>query len=310
MLDWDDLRFVLALARAGSALGAARQLGVNQTTITRRIAHLETVIGANLLERHRQGQRLTALGQQVAQTAEIMEAQVLHLSSELTARRRAVEGVVRFTCPETIANHLLAPWLGSFRDRYPDVLIEVINADVLLDLGKGEADVAMRIGAPPSGAGIVARRLPDCPWTAYSSRTYARLSGKPQSPAELAGHALVGLEGLQARLPSAVWFAQEVGADRIKIRCNSLSNVVHSLRAGLGVGMLPCVIGDTEAELERCFPPVAELNAQTWLIVREAVKSSAHVRAFVDFIAARLSAELLGRRDTPDARAPFAVQAP
>ncbi|MGN6487632.1 MAG: LysR family transcriptional regulator [Devosia sp.] len=292
MLDWDDLRFVLALARSGAALAAACQLGVNQTTVTRRLAGLEAALGANLFERSPQGHRLTELGQRVARTAEAMEAQVLHLTSEVAAGQRVVTGIVRFICPETIANHLLAPWLGDFRGRYPDVLIEVINSDAMLDLGKGEADVAMRVGAPPSGAGIVARRLPDCPWTAYSSRAYVRERGSPAAPTELAAHALIGLDGAQAGLPSAIWFRQVVGAERIRVRCNSLSNVVHSLRAGLGIGMLPCVIGDAEPELVRCFPPVPELDAQTWLIVRQVVKTATHVRAFVDFLGERLTKEL------------------
>jgi len=296
MLDWDDLRIVLAVARSGAALSAARQLGVNQTTVTRRIAHLEQVLGAALFERHRQGYRPTELGERVARAAEAMEAQVLHLSSDVEARQRVVGGVVRFTCPETIANHLLAPWLGDFRQQYPDVLIEVINADALLDLGKGEADVAMRVGAPPTGTGIVARRLPVCVWTAYCSRSYARGNEMPAGPEDLAAHALVGLEGTQGRLPSAIWFRDLVGAERIKVRCNSLSNIVHSLRAGLGVGMLPCVIGDTEPELVRCFPPIRSLDAQTWLIVREEVKATPHVRTFVDFLAVRLANELQGLR--------------
>jgi DNA-binding transcriptional LysR family regulator len=170
ILDWDDLRFVLAVARVGSALGAARRLGVNQTTVTRRLAHIELTMGANLFDRHRKGYRLTDLGARVAQAAEAIETQVLTLETEVAARDRAVAGVVRFTCPETIANHVLAPWLGDFRQQYPDILVEVINADAMLDLSKGEADVAIRMGVAPSGSGIVVRRLPDCMWTAYSSR--------------------------------------------------------------------------------------------------------------------------------------------
>src|SRR5690606_35396530 len=189
-----------------SALGAARELGVNQTTLTRRVAALESAIGGALFERHRQGFRPTELGRQVTVTAEAMEAQVLHLTSEIAACRRVVAGVVRFTCPETIANHLLAPWLGDFRQHYPDVQIEVINADAMLDLGKGEADVAMRVGAPPSGTGIVARRLRACLWTAYCSRSYARENGMPTTAGELVAHTPIGLDGAQGRLPSAVWF--------------------------------------------------------------------------------------------------------
>jgi DNA-binding transcriptional LysR family regulator len=295
MLDWDDLRFVLAVARSGAALSAARRLGVNQTTVTRRLAHIEMAMGANLFERHQKGYRLTDLGARVAQAAETIEAQVLHLETEVAARGRVIAGVVRFTCPETIANHLLAPWLGEFRQQHPDILIEVINADAMLDLGKGEADVAIRMGAAPSGSGIVARRLPDCLWTAYSSRDYARENGTPRRPEDLPSYAPVGLHGALGRIPSAVWLRGIVGPDRIKVRCSSLSNVVHSLRAGLGVGMLPCVIGDTQPELLRCFEPIPALNAQTWLVVREDVKSAPHVRAFAEFLSARLPDVLQGR---------------
>ena len=295
MLDWDDLRFVLAVSRTGAALGAARALGVNQTTVTRRLAHIEAALGVDLFERHQSGYRLTALGKRVAQTAEAVEAQVLHLESELDAGKRVVSGSVRFTCPETVANHLVAPWLLDFRRLHPEIRIEVINADRMLDLSKGEAEVGLRLGAPRSGAVVVARRLPDCLWAAYTSRSYARERGTPSGPAALAGHALVGLEGDQSRLPSAVWFENLVGADRIAVRCNSLSNALHSLRAGLGVGMMPCVIADTEPELVRCFAPPPELNAEAWVIVRDEVKSAPHVRAFVDFLVARSTVAFEGR---------------
>jgi DNA-binding transcriptional LysR family regulator len=288
MLDWDDLRFVLALARNGAALSAARELKVNQTTVTRRLANLEAAMGTALFERRASGYRLTEMGRRVAATAEAMAARVLDLESEVAAQQRVVGGAVRFTCPETVANHLLAPWLREFQPLHPNIRIEVINADAMFDLGKGEADVAFRVGAPPAGSGIVARRLPDCLWTAYSSRGYARERGAPAAPEGLAAHALVGLEGAQAQLPSSRWFEKLVGAQRVAVRCNSLSNVVHSIRAGLGVGMLPCMIGDTEAELMRCFAPIPELNAQTWLIVREDLKTAPHVRAFADFLVTRL----------------------
>jgi DNA-binding transcriptional LysR family regulator len=288
MLDWDDLRFVLAVARTGAALSAARELNVNQTTVTRRLANLEAAMGADLFERRPSGYRLTELGKRVAATAETVAAQVLDLESDMAARRRVVSGSVRFTCPETVANHLLAPWLRAFQPLHPKIRIEVINADAMFDLGKGEADVAFRVGAPPSGSGVVARRLPDCLWTAYSSRGYAREHGAPAGPENLREHALVALEGAQARLPSAIWFERLVSPERIAVRCSSLSNAVHSIRAGLGVGMLPCMIGDTEAELVRCFAPIPELNAQTWLIVRDELKHAPHVRAFADFLAARL----------------------
>ncbi|RYE86907.1 MAG: LysR family transcriptional regulator [Hyphomicrobiales bacterium] len=295
MLDWDDLKFVLAVARSGAALGASHDLKVNQTTVARRIARIEAVLGATLFEKHQSGYRLTDDGQRVAAAAEAIDHQVHDIESDLASRRRLVTGLVRFTCPETIASHMVAPWLGDFRRLHPEVRIEVINADAMLDLGKGEADVAMRMGAEPTGAGVVARRLPDRLWAPYCSRGYARERGMPKAPEDMREHALVGLEGAQARLPSSLWFEALVGPERIPLRCNSLSNVFHAVRAGLGIAMLPCSIGETQPELIRCLPPVPELNAQTWLIVRGELKSAPHVRAFVDFLAARLAAEVQDR---------------
>ena len=190
---------------------------------------------------------------------------------------------------------MVAPWLGDFRKLHPDVRIEVINSDAMLDLGKGEADVAMRIGSGPTGAGVVARRLPDRLWAAYCSRGYARERGMPRVPEDMRQHALVGLEGAQARLPSSVWFDALVGPERIPLRCNSLSNAMQTIRAGLGIAMLPCSIGESQPELIRCLPPIPALNAQTWLLVRGEMRHAAHVRAFVDFLAARMAEEIQDR---------------
>jgi DNA-binding transcriptional LysR family regulator len=291
-IDWDDLRYVLAVARSRTASGAAELLGVNATTVARRIAALEAGLGLELFQKRQSGYIPTPTGEQAAKSAAVMELEVEGLRNGIAAQRRVTSGLVRFTCPETISSYLLAPWLVGFRNLYPAVRIEVINADAMLDLGKGEADVALRIGVAPSGIGIVARRLPDCPWTAYCSRAYASTHGIPAFPEAMRNHALVGLEGYMARLPSSVWFEHMVGADRIPLRCNSLGNVVETIKADLGVAMLPCLIGDLVHELVRCYPPIPELNAQIWLILREDLKSAPHVRAFVDFLAQRVAARL------------------
>jgi len=291
-IDWDDLRYVLAVARSGTASGAAELLGVNATTVARRIASLEEGLGLELFQKRQSGYIPTPTGEQVTRSAATMEMEVDGLRHSIAAQQRVTSGLVRFTCPETISSYLLAPWLVGFRNLYPAVRIEVINADAMLDLGRGEADVAMRIGVAPSGTGIVARRLPDCPWTAYCSRKYADSRGAPKSPEEMRNHALVGLEGHMARLPSSVWFEQMVGAGSIPLRCNSLGNVVETIKADLGVAMLPCLIGDLVHELVRCYPPIPQLNAQMWLILREDLKAAPHVRAFVEFLAGRVAARL------------------
>jgi DNA-binding transcriptional LysR family regulator len=170
MLDWDDLRFVLAVARAGSTLRAARALDVNQTTVARRIAHIEGEVGAQLFESRQSGQSLTPLGEIVARGAERVEAEVAALTSAIDSQRRLLSGVVRFTSSEVYANAIVAPFLKSFRQQYPGVTVDLISQDRRLDVARGEADVALRAGSRPDGAGIVAQRLPDAGWSAYCSR--------------------------------------------------------------------------------------------------------------------------------------------
>jgi len=284
-MQWDDLRYVLAVARAGSALRAASALGVNQTTVLRRLDALETTLGVPLFERSTSGQVLTRAGRVVAESAERMEEQARSLESSLAAQRRTVTGSVRFTTSEVLAGRLVSPCLRAFRALYPGIPVELITADERLDIARGEADVALRAAATPEGAGIVAQRMPDLDWTIYCSRGYAAERGLPASREALRGHDLVGLEGRMGQLPGWRWLSTASPEAAVPVRSNSFVSLVSNLKAGLGLGALPTIIGDNEQELLRCIPPPPELKAELWLIVREDLKTEPHVRAFVDFLA-------------------------
>ena len=284
-MDWDDLRFVLEVTRTGAALTAARAMGVNQTTVIRRIARLEQRLGARLFERRPAGYAPTDLGREVSEIAARIEAEVAGLATALAARRRAVSGSVKLSAAESLANMLLAPLLQSFHRAYPEVRVELDASDQRVDVARGEADVALRAGSRPEGGGIVARRLPDNDWAVYCSRGYAQENGCPQHARDMAGHAILALDGRMAQVPAARWLRELVEEGAIRFRSNSLTNMVSNLRAGLGLGTLPCIIGDAEPDLVRCFPPPPELRSEMWLVVRAEVKSAPHVRVLADFLA-------------------------
>jgi DNA-binding transcriptional LysR family regulator len=284
-VDWDDLRFVLAVARAGSALRAADLLSVNQTTVLRRLAGVECALGSTLFERRKSGLTLTASGRVVVEAAERVEAEVERLQSVLAAQQRTLAGSVRLTTSETLAGRLVTPCLREFQRRHPGVMVELIVADRRLDLARGEADVALRASSRPEGAGIVARRLPDNDWAIYGSRGYAAERGLPASREAIAGHDILGMEGQMAQLAGSVWLAASAPDAAVRFRSNSLTNLLTNIKAGLGLGALPTMIGDNEPELVRCFAPPPEIRAEMWLIVRESVKNEPHVRAFTDFLA-------------------------
>lgn len=289
MFDWDDLRFVLAVARDGSALRAARTLNVNQTTVTRRIERIESVIGADLFESRPDGYRLTPLGDIVAGGAERVDAEMRVVQNAIEAKLRIVSGSIRFTSAEVLANRIVAPFLRSFRRQYPDVIVELISDDRQLDVARGEADVAMRASARPEGAGVVTQRLPDVKWAAYCSRAYSEEHGCPATVGDLGRHALVVMDSPTSRGLHFRWLTTAAGSARVSARSNSLTNLVSAVKAGLGIGMLPCFVGDTEADLLRCLPPIRELDAEIWLIVREDIRHAPHVRAFVDAFAAHMA---------------------
>jgi DNA-binding transcriptional LysR family regulator len=305
-MDWDDLRFVLAVARNGSALRAAKALNVNQTTVTRRIAQIEEVVGADLFESRQSGQMLTPLGKMVAEAAERMEVEVGALQSAINARQRVLSGSVRFTSSEVFANWIIAPFLRSFRKQHPGIAIELITDDRRLDLSRGEADVALRASSRPEGGGIVAQRLPDGSWTVYCSKAYADEHGIPGDASALNQHHIICLEGSMAKVPAFVWLNRVAPAAKVATRSNSLTNLLSAAKAGLGIGMLPCFVGDPEPDLVRCLPPIPELDAEVWLVVREEVKQAPHVRAFADSLAAHmhgLRGVLTGQKPAEAARA-------
>jgi len=284
-MDWDDLRIVLAVARAGTALGAARGLGVNQTTVIRRIDQIEAALCARLFERQRSGYRVSDLGQHVVETAERVEREVEAMGHRLEAEQRALSGVVRFTSSESLASRLLPEFLPAFHARRPSVVVQLITEDRRLDLAKGEADVALRAGSRPEGSGIVARRMPDVAWNLYCSRDYAAQHGAPTRREDISGHAIVGMEGHMGTLPGPVWLAASAPDTPVRFRSNSLTNLLSNLCAGLGLGMLPCFIGEARPELMRCLPPIPELDSEMWIVVREDLRATPHIRAFVDALA-------------------------
>ncbi len=288
MLEWSDLRFVLAVARAGSALRAAHALGVNQTTVMRRITQLESSIGTTLFERRQSGYHPTPLGERIASVAERIEDEVNALESAIDAERRVLSGRVRLTTSEALASQLVAPLLSDFRRQHPGILIELAADDRRFELARGDADIALRTGSRPDGAGIVARRLPDVAWSVYCSRAYADENGAPDSVEALDGHAILGVDGALADRPAPLFLMRAAPNSKVSARSNSLANLVSALKAGLGIAMLPCLVGDAEPDLVRCLPPVKGVDSEMWMIVREEVKSVPHVRAFADFLAAHI----------------------
>lgn len=302
-MDWNDLRYFLAVARDGSALAAARVLGVNQTTVARRIEALEHALGGKLFERGQTGSRLTELGEALVPAAESVETAARAVTEAAHAHRRRQSGVLRVTTNESLANFAVTPALAEFRRLYPDIRVEVIVGDQFLDLSKGEADIAIRGASErPSAPDLVARRLTTVGWGLYCSVEYARQHGRPRTPEELSRHILIGGEGPLAEAPAMRWMMEHAPNAEIHCRSNSLSNLGHSAKAGLGVAPLPELMAATEPDLICCIPPIPGMEAHLWIVTTATLKAAPRVRAFIDFMAPSLLARARAVLDEAEQR--------
>lgn len=290
MLDWNDLRHFLAVARTGSTLAAARTLGVNQTTCARRLQALEDSIGQRLFDRTQGGRVPTEAGEALLPAAEAVEAAARAFEELAMNKQRALTGALRVTCSETLANVAVIPALVEFNQLYPDIEVDVVTSDRFLDLVAGEADIAIRAMSDPQfEPGLVIRKLMDTGWALYCSPDYAARRGRPEGLDDLKGHLLVGGSGEL----SEPWFRlveeRTVGAE-VRSRASSLTNLFTAVKAGLGVATLPMEAAEGDPGLVRCGESLPEFKASVWLVAPERLRDHPRARAFMDFVTSYLAA--------------------
>jgi DNA-binding transcriptional LysR family regulator len=290
MYEWGDLRIFLAVARAGSALAAAHELDVNQSTVSRRIQALEHALDLTLFDRQNRGHTLTEHGKALLASVQQVARATADVQSAAERLRRAVFGVVRVTAPEAIAKSFIIQITAAFQQLHPDVRVDQVATDSRLDIVHGEADVAFRASSHPDDPRLVVRRLPDIAWAVYCSQNYANTHGYPSDITKLARHAIIEIEGAMRALPGYQWFISHADTARTISRSNTVPNMNAVLQSGLGVGMLPCSVGDLEPALIRCFDPPDEMRAEFWMVTSQEAQSNAQVRAFIDFAAPRIYA--------------------
>ena len=287
-LDWNDLRYFLAVARGGSTLAASRELRVSQTTVARRIAALEEAVGLTLFEKRPAGYALTPSGEELRTHAEAVEAAALNFDSAAQRNTRDLSGTVRITTEEIFAVTLLAPLLRELHDLHPQIHIELDTAQAIRDLGAGEADIALRSTALEQGSGLVGRRLCDDDWTLYCSREYAARNGLPANLDELKSHAIIGGGGGNLWRHYQAWLRSLGLEDRVAMHHASSTGLLSGVRSGFGIAVLPCIVADAEADLLRCLPPRGGHGRTFWLLTHERVRHAPRIRTVIDFLYERL----------------------
>lgn len=284
MYDWNDLKYLVAVARHGSTLAAARALDVNQSTVQRRLAEMERQLGCVLVERQQSGYRLTALGEAMLPHAESAASAARAFEHHLKDALRADVGVVRLTCPEPIAARIArSGFLERFLARYPTLKIEFVLSDRYVDLVKGEADVAMRSG-DTDDAILVGRKIADSIWAIYASRSYIAQHGAPAAIDDLRARALIGFSENMSKHRLNVWLQIVAPDAAYAVRSSSVLGLVSAAKSGVGVAPLPIALGDAEPDLVRVLGPVPELTRAWRILCHPDQRHSRRVSAFFDFV--------------------------
>jgi DNA-binding transcriptional LysR family regulator len=290
MFDWNDLKHFLAVARHGSTLAAGRALGVDQSTVLRRIGQLERALGRRLVTRSPSGYRLTPMGDALLPHAEQVEQAIRALDQALAAAGDDAQGVVRVTCPEPIVQRLAqSPLLAKFHALHPGLQVEFVSSDRYADLMNGEADIALRSGDTDDGA-LVGRKIGDSLWAVYASRDYVQRHGQPARLEELADHALIGLHESMADHRVCVWLNRVAPQGRVVARTHSILGLLHAAKAGLGVAPLPLALGEAESDLVRVLEPIDDLKRIWRVLVAPDKRHTPRVAAFFDFVVAEVEA--------------------
>jgi len=311
-LDWSDLRYALAIGQAGTLAGAARQLGVNATTVQRRLESLEQQLSARLFDRSRSGYQPTEAGALLLEQARRMADQADEITRRVLGRDRELTGPLRVATAFVVMEHLLPQPLAEFAQAYPGIEVEVVENAILVDLSRRhtdsaedwvhkEADVALRLSSNVAEH-LVGRQL---------GMTHCRVYARRGAP---------GLPQMETPLPvllrEAPWVAFERDAThrvydrwmrthldraevRVRVRVDIFNAVAAMLRTGVGIGVLPTFMEARHPELVAVSDPIPELAAPVWMLTHPDLRQTARVRAFMRFVgdavAARLAAPAPGK---------------
>jgi DNA-binding transcriptional LysR family regulator len=296
MADWSDLRYFLELSRSGTLAAAARKLRVDYTTVGRRLAALERDLGAKLFERTPDGLVLTEAGEGIRAAAQGMEEAALLVEQRALGADRKLAGLVRVATTEMLGQVVVLPAVRALHEIHPQIRVDLANGAPRLDLARREADVALRYFRPESGE-LVSRRAARVAQVPYASRGYLASHPRPAQGSGLAGHDVVMLEG---RTPSGATIAgEDPSAARIVLRTNNSLALHRAVALGIGIGALPCYIGDADRELRRVFPDAPVELDDLWLVVHADLTRTSRVRAVIDALEARLeevASALIGER--------------
>ncbi len=288
MLDWDDLRTFLAITRSHTLSGAARALGVRQSTMGRRLEALEARAGVRLLSKTPTGYVLTPAGEAALAHVERMEQEALAVELAVAGHDQRLEGVVRLTTMSALAVSLLPPVLAAFRERYPGITVEVITETRLLSLSRREADLSLW-PAPPEGNELVARKVAEIPYHLYASAAYLARAGQPDLEAGAPGHSVILRPEADRHYPDMLWITRLTSNAAVALRTGNTDLQLAAAEAGIGIAALPDTLALDHA-LVRVPVEGPVPRRELWLAVHHDTRRTPRISALMEALANGLGA--------------------
>jgi DNA-binding transcriptional LysR family regulator len=279
--DWNDLPFFLAIARHGNLNRAAAALEVNHSTVFRRVNGMEERLGARLFERLPEGYSLTPAGEQILAHAQHAEDAVHALRRSVAGRDAMLTGQIRMTAAPDLARHFVAPGLVEFARRQPGIRVELAVGDSDYDLGRREADLALR-ATPRPPEHLVGRHVAGLTWRAYASEDYLGARGRPASSADLGEHALIGSDEGLARVAVFADLRRRFPPQQFAATSNDLGCMAALAAAGLGIAFLPFT--PARYDLVPLFDVTPPHRSELWILTHPDLRGTARIRLLADFL--------------------------
>jgi DNA-binding transcriptional LysR family regulator len=282
-LSWDEFRLVKSVGEARSLIGAAEILGVNHSTVFRRLAALESAVGARLFERSRIGYEPTAAGEEMIALASSMAESVLEFERRVAGRDFKPTGELSVTTPEAIGQHFMPSIVAQFQTQNPGIVVELILSNQSLNLSRRDADIAIRLTNDPPET-LVGRRICTGRWSIYCRRDLIAELGSEG----INSVAFIGFSDNFGPAPGRRWIDANVRPGRLVAKANSSHCMLQLALQGVGATLLPCFLGDCCSDLTRLGYLLPELDLGLWMLTHSDLRRSARVRAFMDFVGAEL----------------------
>lgn len=291
-MNWDDLRYFLAVAAAGSLSGAGQQLGVNTTTVLRRVGSLEDDLGTRLFERERTGYRLTPSGEKLAEALEPVDRRLAALPRDFVADDKGREAVVRLAAGESIASAIIAPEYPAFREQHPGLTLDIVPDPRISAAGGGasrignpmrDVDLALRLARPTQGD-MLMRKLGDMGFGLYASPLYLETRGIPHQMGQMADHDVIGFSEGETPIGPVWWLSRAEKPAHVVMRAASDLARAEAAREGMGLAALPCIMAEGDERLVRVFGPDIIGALEIWLMARNDLAQLAHIRAVMAFM--------------------------